>query len=563
MVTRLRTAVVVVILFACGTMGAAQTEFNVLPKDTESVPPRKMLNAYLLAETQKHFDARRAEVAKLKTPDDVRKRQAILKARMIDALGGFPEKTPLNAKTVGVDRRDGYRVERVIYESRPHHHVTANLYVPDGKGPFPAVMIPSGHDSNAKAAAAHQRMANLLVRNGIAVLAYDPIGQAERRQLLDAPNKAAIPSMTNEHTLIGIGALLIGQGTATYRIWDGIRSIDYLESRPEIDAKRIGCTGVSGGGTLTSYLMALDDRIACAAPACYITSLERLFATIGPQDAEQNITGQVALGIEHADYLTMRAPRPTLLATGTQDFFDIKGSWTTYREATQIYNIMGHGERVGLVEFNIKHGYPKQMREAIARWMCRWLLNKDEQIVEPMFEIVKDADLQCTRSGQVLEDFKGKSAFHINADYETKYAKDRVAKFFEQSREANLKEIRRLIALPDTIKAARLRPVGDEAMRRASCAIASTSSRRNREFSCRRFISFPDETNHSVGSSTCMVSARATTPKPAARSRNRRKQATMCSRSICAAWARPRRACHPRSRAFSASISATRTWRCI
>src|SRR5206468_8526089 len=124
----------------------------------------------------------------------------------------------------------------------------------------------------------------LMAKNGLAVLCYDPIGQGERLQLIDENKKPGIKGSTSEHTMIGVGALLVGQSTAGYRIWDGIRSIDYLVSRPEIDPMKIGCTGNSGGGTLTAYLMALDDRIVCAAPSCYIPSLERLFATIGPQD---------------------------------------------------------------------------------------------------------------------------------------------------------------------------------------------------------------------------------------------------------------------------------------
>ncbi len=437
-----------------------QPNWNVLT-DKELTPPRKMLSTYLLAEARKHFDARRIEVADLKTPDDVRHRQWKLRTRMLTALGGFPEKTPLNAKIVGTEQRDGYRIEKIIYESRPNHHVTATLYLPDGKGPHPACIMPIGHSNNGKAADYVQRGSILLVKNGLACLAYDPIGQGERKQLIDDAGKSLIPSSTNEHTLVGVGALLVGQSTATYRIWDGIRSLDYLESRPEIDAKRLGCTGCSGGGTLTSYLMALDDRIACAAPSCYITSLERLFATIGPQDAEQNITGQVALGIEHADYLTMRAPRPTLLATATQDFFDIQGSWTTFREATQIFGRMGHSERVGLVEYNTKHGYPKPQREAVTRWMSRWLLDKDVAVVEPIIAIAKDADLQCTRSGQVLEDFKGKSVFHLNLEMEQQFAKTRLDRLAKQSPDDTLQTVRRLIGLPEKIKPATLRPVGD------------------------------------------------------------------------------------------------------
>src|SRR5207253_2466230 len=228
-------------------------------------------------------------------------------------------------------------------------------YLPTGKGPFPAVLMPMGHSSNGKADANQQRAAILLAKNGIASLVYDPIGQGERIQLLDKLGNPAIKGSTSEHTMVGVGALLVGRSTASYRIWDGIRSLDYLASRPEIDAKKIGCTGNSGGGTLTAYLMALDDRIVAAAPSCYITSLERLFATIGPQDAEQNITGQVAFGMEHADYLALHAPRPTLICAASRDFFDIQGTWTTFRETKRIYGLLGHGERVDLVESESGH----------------------------------------------------------------------------------------------------------------------------------------------------------------------------------------------------------------
>ena len=382
--------------------------------DNPNADPRKMLHCYLLAEAQKHFDVRRDVIARLQTPDDIRKRQDYLKGKFLDALGGFPKKTPLNAKVTGTLKADGFRVEMVIYESRPQHHVTAIFYVPDGKGPFPGVLVPCGHSANGKAAEAYQRVCILMAQHGMAVLCYDPIGQGERVQLLDKMGKPAIAGSTSEHTMVGVGALLVGQSTATYRIWDGIRSLDYLASRPEVDPKRLGCTGNSGGGTLTSYLMALDERIVCAAPSCYLTTLERLFATIGPQDAEQNITGQVAFGMEHADYILMRAPKPTLMCVATQDFFDIGGAKTTFKEASTIYTTMGAGEKVSFFEFDDKHGFSKPRREAAARWMKRWLVGVDEPIAEGNFRSFKDEELQCTRSGQVLEDFQGKSAFQFN-----------------------------------------------------------------------------------------------------------------------------------------------------
>ena len=391
--------------------------------------PRTQLYAYLQAEAKKHFDARRRVVAGLATPQEIRNRQQDLKRNFLAALGGLPEKTPLKPKVVGMLQGGGFRVEKVIYESRPNHHVTANLYLPDTQRPVPGVLLPCGHSDNGKAAEAYQRACILMAQNGMAVLCYDPIGQGERNQLLDESGKPAIKG-TSEHTMIGVGALLVGESTATYRIWDGIRSLDYLASRPEIDPQRLGCTGNSGGGTLTAYLMALDDRIAAAAPSCYLTTLEKLFATLGPQDAEQNITGQVAFGMEHADYITLRAPRPTLMCVATHDFFDIDGAWTTFREANMIYGKLGHGERIGLFEYPDKHGFSKPRREAAMRWLRRWLVGIDDAPTEGNFKTFTDAELQCTRSGQVLEDFHGKSAFHLNAEKASELTAKRGASLF-------------------------------------------------------------------------------------------------------------------------------------
>src|SRR5262245_54615262 len=347
----------------------ASVELRVLADGVGPAEPSKMLYEFLLGEAQKLFAERRSAVAAINSAEELVRRQRMLKAKFVESFGGFPDKTPLNPRIVGKRSGDGFRVEKIVYESRPDHHVTAALYVPDGKPPFPGVLVPCGHSENGKANESYQRICILLAKNGIAALCYDPIGQGERYQLLDDAGKPIVPGSTTEHSLVGVGALLVGRQAASYRIWDGIRSLDYLASRPDIDPTRLGCTGNSGGGTLTAYLMALDERIVAAAPSCYITSLERLFATIGPQDAEQNITGQVAFGMEHADYLTMRAPRPTLVCIGTQDYFDAFGAWTSFREASQIYALLGHGERAALFEYNDKHGFSKPRREAAMRWM--------------------------------------------------------------------------------------------------------------------------------------------------------------------------------------------------
>jgi dienelactone hydrolase len=415
--------------------------------------PKKMLHSYLLSECGKEFDARRKIIALLKTPEDVRKRQEELRAKLIEAIGGFPEKTPLNARVTGKESRDGYRIEKLIYESRPDHHVTATLYLPAGPGPFPAVLFPCGHWDHAKAAEDYQRSCILMALHGIGALCFDPISQGERVQLLTPEGKPAVGYGTLEHTMADVGALLVGRCTASYEIWDGIRGLDYLASRPEIDPKRLGCMGNSGGGTQTGYLMALDERILCAVPNCFITSRERLFATIGPQDGEQNIPGQVALGIEHADYLLLRAPRPTQISCTTRDFFDIQGAWITFREAKGIYGILGHSECADLFEYNEPHSLSRPIREAAVGWFLRWLTGVDEIPVETNVPVATIPELRCTTTGNVVSELKGKTIFDLTAERERELAAGRGT----FPKDALLKEVRRLIGLRGEIPAAVVR----------------------------------------------------------------------------------------------------------
>src|SRR5262245_5782998 len=239
---------------------AVQDDFTVLKPEEQ---PRRMLYRYLEGECGKLLEARRKTVEALRTPEDVRRRQEELRAKYLEALGPFPERTPLNARVTGGFRREGYRVENLVYETRPNHHVPANLYVPEGRGPFPGVLFPLGHYGNPRPAEEYQRTCILLARNGFVVLTYDPPGQGERHQLV-APGRGPAAHGTTEHTLIDCGARLVGTCAANYFIWDGIRGLDYLAGRPEVDPKRLGCLGNSGGGTVTAFLMAVDERVGCA-----------------------------------------------------------------------------------------------------------------------------------------------------------------------------------------------------------------------------------------------------------------------------------------------------------
>ena len=411
--------------------------------------PALMFEQQLNSQAFAALDNRADGYEKIKTPEQIKEYQAKLRQFFIEQLGGFPERVPLNAQIVGSLEGDGYRVEKVIYESEPNHHVTALLYLPKDKPPFPGVLVPCGHSTNGKAGDTYQRVSILLAKNGLAALCYDPIGQGERAQILNAREKAAFGSCA-EHTMVGIGSILMGRNVARYRIWDGMRGIDYLQSRPDIDPNRIGCTGNSGGGTLTSYLMALDDRIVCAAPSCYLTSFRRLLEKAGSQDGEQNIFGQLAFGMEHADYIIMRAPKPTLMCCATRDFFDIRGSWESFREAKRIYTRLDYAERINMVETDEPHGFSTRLRVGAVRWMRRWLLGKDDAITESDFPIWKDAEVQCTPKGQVMLLPGERSVFDINAEYESQLSAKR-REFWAKTPKADA-----LKAVRETVKVCQL-----------------------------------------------------------------------------------------------------------
>jgi dienelactone hydrolase len=428
-------------------------ELTVLRDADVQAPPAEMVPKYLHALAMGAIAKRNEAFEKIKTREDAEAYQETLRASMITALGGFPAKTPLNPKVVGEGTRPGFKFQRIIFESQPGFHVTATLYLPEAKGPFPVVLLPCGHYPVAKADEEMQRVAIFLVRNNIAAFIYDPIGQGERAQILNDDGTQKFGS-TIEHIMVGVGSILVGTNTATYRIWDGIRAIDYLETRPEIDITKLGCTGHSGGGTLTSYLMAIDPRIRVAVPNCYTTSSERLLNTIGPQDAEQNIYGQLAIGLTIGDYSLLHAPNPTLINCATQDFFDISGTWTVFREAKRLYGIFGVPEQIDIAETNAQHAYSPPLRQAMVRFMVRHLTGKIDAISEPNIEPIPIEELLCTPDKQVLTLEGARSVNDINSAADVELAKMRKtawssgdhAKTFDTVR--SLANIRRVDDLP-------------------------------------------------------------------------------------------------------------------
>lgn len=392
---------------------AAQESWVVFPNAGETT--RDQLKQYLVKEGKKHLQERKRTVSALRTAAEASERQKLVREKILRLMGGLPaEKTPLKTRHVGTEERDGYRYEKIIYESLPGFYVPANVYLPTkGQGPFPAILMPVGHSPEGKEG--ERTTAIGLARKGFVVLKYDPIGQGERLQYYDPDLRTSkVGGTTQEHSHANGHAVLIGQNVARYRVWDGIRGIDYLLSRPDVDGKRIGVTGCSGGGTLTTYIAAIDTRVQAAAPACYITSWEQLLDKLGPQDGEQSFAHFLSEGLDIADYIELFAPKPYLIASTIGDFFPLEGARQSYEEARAFYKLLGAEGNVGWFIGPGPHGVPRESREAVYSFFQKYLNSgqgdpREENVVlDPLEKIL------CTTTGQVSDSLGGETVFTLN-----------------------------------------------------------------------------------------------------------------------------------------------------
>jgi cephalosporin-C deacetylase-like acetyl esterase len=386
---------------------------------------KAMLPEYMEREAQARVAARKNSL-KLATIEDVTRRRQYVRDHILQAIGGLPERTPLNPRTVATIEREGYRIEKVIFESQPKFFVTANLYLPaSGKAPYPAVLYPLGHELGGKSNDTWQQMLATLARKGYVALTWDPVGQGERVQIYDADlHGSKLRGSTTEHTIQGIQCFLTGQHIARYTIWDGIRALDYLLSRKEVDPERVACTGNSGGGTHTAYLSALDDRIKVAAPSCYITSWHWMLKTIGPQDAEQVFPGWLADGLDYPDFLYAFAPKPYLMLSAIRDFFPIDGARESFAEAKAVYAALNEPDNLHMFEADDGHGYSQPRRLAAYEWFARRLRSGDSS---PSTEVAMQAEsaqtLDCTPTGHV----EGETVLTLNRVRAAELRKNRLA----------------------------------------------------------------------------------------------------------------------------------------
>jgi cephalosporin-C deacetylase-like acetyl esterase len=370
-----------------------------------------MLVSYLVSNLNQIASSWDRKRALLQTAADVRERNRVVREKLLSMLGEFPQKTPLDAITVKSAEKDGYRVENIMFQSRPNFWVTGSLYVPTiGSGRFPAIISPCGHYPLARMTPQYQSAYISLVKSGFVVLSYDPIGQGERRQYWNpVTDVTEVGGPVFEHSMAGQLLLLLGENLTNYLVWDGMRAIDYLSTRPEVDAERIGCAGHSGGGTLTKFIAVADPRVRCAAILEGGTANQWPAQSIGIADVEQNLFPAALNGIDNVDLHAAIAPRPLL--AGIESY---NTGFNRAADAIRLcYKQLGAEEKFDTVAADDPHAWTPKLRRATTDWFCRWFYGRSGPQEETAFETSSPEDLYCTPNGSLLYSRKGATIFSV------------------------------------------------------------------------------------------------------------------------------------------------------
>jgi pimeloyl-ACP methyl ester carboxylesterase len=363
---------------------------------------------YQLDEAWRQDEAQQKIWESIKTEQDLLQLQDKLRANLLEMIGGLPEhKTDLHARVTGKIQMDGFSIEKLIFESLPGVYVTALVYAPDDHSTkHPAVLVPAGHATNGKIH--YQALSQRLASRGYVVIAWDPVGQGERSQFWDGKaGKSRYNLVCAEHGVMGNLAYLAGANLARWEIWDGVRAVDYLLTRADVDPERISITGTSGGGTQTTLIAALDRRIKVIVPSCYITSMPMRMANrifFDPDsDPEQDLFATLSKNVGYTGLLLLMYPRPLMIASAVLDFFPIEGARKSFRETQRVYQRLDHGDRIAMTEGYHGHQYSDENQEAGLDFLDRFngmplrtgLLKAKE---------LPDQGLLCTKSGQVMLD---------------------------------------------------------------------------------------------------------------------------------------------------------------
>lgn len=369
----------------------------------------------------RHVQAYRA----LETQADAEAYVQHVRAAIRECFGAEPERCELDARVTGVVEREAYAIEKIIFHSRPGFPVTANLYLPRNvELPRPGVVGTCGHSLTGKAEPAYQAFAQGLARLGYVCLIFDPIGQGERLQYVRDDLTSWVGVGVREHLYAGNQQFLVGEFLGMWRAWDGIRALDYLLTRDEVDPRHLGVTGNSGGGTMTTWLCGVEPRWTMAAPSCFVTTFRHNMENELPADTEQCPPKALTLGLDHADFLAAQAPDPVRILAKEQDFFDVRGSEQALTRLQRLYRLLGHEANVSLFTGPTPHGFTQENRQAMYEWFDH-ATGVTPPRAEPEITVEEAQTLWCTPDGQVATLEGTRSVFQFTQEKSRQLAAER------------------------------------------------------------------------------------------------------------------------------------------
>jgi hypothetical protein len=389
-----------------------------------------------------------------------------LRQRLLAAAGTFPAPPELDVQEHGTIMLDGYRIIKLSYQSRPDLRVTANLFIPDGKGKFPAILNLHGHYQQGKIASQVAARGHLLAQEGFVVLSVDAIGAGER---------ATVHGKFEHHGNNGVPFISFGETLLGIQVYDNMRAIDLLQSLNYVDGNRIGATGASGGGNQTMWISALDPRVKASVPVVSVGTFEG-YITEGNCWCETLPDGlQIS---EEWGILGLIAPNPLLILTGQREeipAFLPEQMLRSHGDARKIYALYNAEEKISYQIIDLPHGYFPEMRRHMLGWFKHWLQNEGNSLPRAISKDpeLPEVDLMCFPAGKRPKKLKSLIEYvslrskAAKKDFLTQPKLDRKGKITELARILRLKDS------PDYVRFSEIVPGEENGMRFAKFAVES------------------------------------------------------------------------------------------
>jgi len=301
---------------------------------------------------------------------------------------------PLQVEETGSVKMNGITIKNIIFQTLPGIYATGNLYIPDGKGPFPAVINMNGHWDEARLAGPVQAVGITLAMHGYVCLNIDAFGAGERSIIHGIPD---YHGANLGASLMNMGKTLLG-----IQVSENMRGIDLLCSLPNVDPQRIGATGASGGGNQTMWLTAMDERVKAAVPVVSVGSFE---SYIMRSNCVCELLPDGLTLTEESGILALVAPRAILMCNHKQDsnptFFPSE-MLRTYNNARPVFEMLGVKDNIGFRVFDLIHDYTSDDREAMLGWFDLHLKGKGNG------DKVKEIPIKTLPADQLMTYPKGK-----------------------------------------------------------------------------------------------------------------------------------------------------------